>query len=234
LWGGFEVSTLSTIDDINIIAKKQEACVMMCVVSYGTPERLFPGECIMYLAHTAMLHSTLWTVGTTIHCMFDLSVCFIAACGCCQAGGSLECLGGFRWLGSYIVLFAVVVTAATASFIVVLRATLDDHPEIDTENITSAGLFDDAIALGSTDSADSYRFLISWCIEMVLALFVYYFLVGTIFFSGILGCYTLPFLGGRPREVALEEKERLKRNPTASDTYEDEESPRQRPSSRRR
>jgi hypothetical protein len=168
---------------------------------------------------------TLWTVGTTIHCMFDLSVWFIAACGCCQAGGSLECLHGFRWMGSYIVLFAVVVTAATASFIVVLRATLDDHPEIDAENITSAGLFDDAIVLGSTDSVDSYRFLISWCIEMVLALFVYYFLVGTIFFSGILGCYTLPFLGGRPREVALEEKERLKRNLTASDTYEDEESP---------
>lgn len=169
---------------------------------------------------------TLWTVGTFIHCMFDLSVWFIAACGCCQPGGSLEYLQNWRWLGSYIMMFTVVVTAATASFIVILRATLDSHPEYDTENITSGGLFDDAIQLGDTDSPASYQFLVSWLIEMVLALFVYYFVVGTILFSGILGCYTLPFLGGRPREVKLEEKEAEKRRRRRNgDGYSDEESP---------
>jgi hypothetical protein len=159
---------------------------------------------------------TLWTLGTAIHSIFDLSVWFLSACGCCQPGGSLQCLGRIRWLGNYIVLFAVVVTAATASFIVVLRATLDDNPDVSTSDLNSAGVFDDAIQFGNTSSIDSYRFLISWCIALVTSWFVYYFIIGTLLFSGVLGCYYLPFLGGRPREIMLEKKELLKRN-AASD-----------------
>lgn len=153
---------------------------------------------------------TLWTVGTSLHSLFDLSVWFIAACGCCQAGGSLECLGGrCSWMGSYIVLFAVVIVAATASFIVVLRATLEDQDlDVSALNATAGALNGD---LQFTVKPEAYRFLISWGIELVLALFVYYFVLGTILFSGVLGCGRLPFLGGRPRELYLEEKQEAKR-----------------------
>lgn len=166
---------------------------------------------------------TLWTLGTSVHTMFDLSVWYTAACGCCLPGGRLESLGGLRWMGNYVVLFAVIVTAAVASLVVVVRATLVDHPDVDPTSIHSGGLFDDAIPLGQTSSPDDYKFLAAWCIELLISWFAINFIFGTILFSGILGCYRLPFLGGRPREVMLHERERLKHTPTVSDADNDEE-----------
>ena len=94
---------------------------------------------------------------------------------------------------------------ATASFIVVLRASLTTSEVTDISNVTSAGLFDDEIQL-QVDDTRSFRFLIGWAVQVVLSLFVYYPIIGSIFFSGILGCCRLPLLGGRPREIWLEEQ----------------------------
>lgn len=154
----------------------------------------------------------LWTAGGATHSLFDLSIWYITACACCQAGGTFECLRGCRSLGSYLVMFAVVILAAAASFVVVLRATLESNSVVELTNITSAGLLDDEIQLLDTVKNDSrsFRFLISWCVEFALALFAYNPILGTILFSGILGCFRLPFLGGRPREVRLEEEEAKK------------------------
>jgi hypothetical protein len=55
-------------------------------------------------------------------------------------------------------------------------------------------------------NAQEFQFLLGYLVEMVLALFIYYPLGGTILFSGVLGCGKLPLLGGRPREVAAEER----------------------------
>jgi len=147
----------------------------------------------------------LWTLGTTIHCMFDLSVWFVAACSCCQPGAILECCGGFKWIGTYIVTTTVLMTSAFALFIVMFRASLEESEAKITE-LDSAGLFDDAIQLGTTQGWESYDFMITLGIELALSLFFYYFIIGTILFSGILGCGRLPFLGGRPREVLVEQK----------------------------
>jgi hypothetical protein len=169
---------------------------------------------------------TLWTVGTFIHTMFDLSVWYLAACGCCQPGGSLESWGPhLRWMGSYITLLAVTLTAATATLVVVVRATLNDHPEAVNKDheIQSGGLFDDAVQFGETSGPGAYQFLVSWCIEVLISWFIYNFAIGTVFFSGVLGCYRLPLLGGRPREVMLLEKQEgvhLPPTPTLSDDEE--------------
>ena len=51
-------------------------------------------------------------------------------------------------------------------------------------------------------------FVWSYMIEMILAFFVYYPIGATVLFSGILGCGgKLPLVGGRPREVMLEQKQ---------------------------
>jgi hypothetical protein len=43
-------------------------------------------------------------------------------------------------------------------------------------------------------------------VELVLALFVYYPLVGTILFSGVVVCGKIPVLGGRPYEVTVQKR----------------------------
>ena len=172
---------------------------------------------------------TLWTLGTFIHTMFDLSVWYMAACGCCQPGGSLEAWGPhLRWMGSYLTLLAVTLTAATATLIVVVRATLNDHPEAvrPNDSLQSGGLFDDAVEFGETSGPAAYQFLVAWCIEVLISWFVYYFIFGTVFFSGILGCYRLPLLGGRPREVMLLERQEGLHHPATPTSSYDEESPR--------
>jgi hypothetical protein len=162
--------------------------------------------------------ATLWTLGASIHSLFDLSVWHLAACAFCRTGGSLECLKGCLWMGNYLILVVVAVTAAVASLFVVLRATVDSNPDIDPDSIQSGGLFDDEISLRTTPGPEAYRFLIPWCIGMLINWFVYYIILGTILFSGILGCYRLPILGGRPREVTiLEEKQQAQMRETSFD-----------------
>lgn len=51
----------------------------------------------------------------------------------------------------------------------------------------------------------SFRFLLGYLVEFILALFVYYPIAVTILFSGVLGCNgRVPLLGGRPREMKKE------------------------------
>lgn len=159
----------------------------------------------------------LWTVGGGLHTMFDLSVWYISACACCHPGGLLERCGCLKKLGSTAVLFLVVVVVAISTFIVVLRASIESSDEdITIANITSGGLTDDIVDLGKVDGVESFEFILAFLIELAMALIVYFPLLGTILFTGILGCGRIPFLGGQPREVWLEEKN-LKKS-TSQDT----------------
>jgi len=149
----------------------------------------------------------LWTVGGGLHALFDNTVWYLTACVCCLPGQPLERLHRCKWCGSYLVVMAVVLCTAIATFVVVLRAALEDDEDIG--DLNSGGIVDDEIDLEIQDKS-AYRFLISYCVELALALFVYYPLIGTILFTGILGCGKVPILGGRPYEVMQEEKQ-LKR-----------------------
>jgi hypothetical protein len=149
----------------------------------------------------------LWTVGGGLHALFDNTIWYVTACVCCLPGRSLERLGKYRWCGSYFAVFAVVIITACASFAVVLRATLDDNEEdVDLSSLGTAGLNDDNIKLGQTQDRSAYEFLIGYGVELVLALFVYYPLIGTILFSGVVVCGKIPVLGGRPYEVTAEKR----------------------------
>jgi hypothetical protein len=147
----------------------------------------------------------LWTVGGGLHAFFDNTIWYVTACVCCLPGRALERLGKYRWCGSYLVIFAVLVFTAFASFAVVLRATLDSNDaDVKLSDLDTAGITDDTIKLGRVDDVSAYEFMLSYAVELVLALLVYYPIIGTILFSGILGCGKVPVLGGRPHEVLVE------------------------------
>jgi hypothetical protein len=149
----------------------------------------------------------LWTVGGSLHALFDNTIWYVTACVCCLPGRSLQCLGKYRWCGGYFVIFAVVLCTACASFVVVLRATLDSNKkDVDLSDLGTVGINDDNINLGQTDEASAYEFMIGYAVELVLALIVYYPLVGTILFSGVLVCGKIPILGGRPYEVLVQKR----------------------------
>lgn len=158
----------------------------------------------------------LWTIGAGLNSMFDLSVWYISACVCCQPGGRLEILSRCRILGNYLVIFITIIVVAVSSFVAVLRATIDSNGQVMLTDLNSGGLTDDAIQIGHVQSINSYRFIVSWLIAVAMSLFVWYPILGTILFTGVLGCYRLPFLGGRPRDILVEERERQKRSASSS------------------
>ncbi|KAL7575851.1 hypothetical protein ACA910_003169 [Epithemia clementina (nom. ined.)] len=163
----------------------------------------------------------LWTVGGMIHAFHDNTIWFLTACVCCLPGRSMAALAGLKRYVFILLAFFVVAIAAISSFVVVVRATLSDNP--DKSLYKSAGLVDDEIEpLTGFEDKSSFNFLLSYGVEILMALFVWYPLVGTLLFSGVLGCGRIPMLGGRPYEVLREqrriermEKQRQKQRPNA-------------------
>lgn len=156
----------------------------------------------------------LWTLGGGLHALFDNTVWYLSACVCCLPCHSQESLERFQKYGTIFMVFAALGIGAVASFVVVLRASLEDGGEEDEKGnvgeIGSAGLSDDHVDIFGFSDKSSFDFLLSYSVELALALLIYYPLVGTILFSGILGCGKVPILGGRPYEVMVEKK-RLER-----------------------
>ena len=143
----------------------------------------------------------LWTVGGTLHALYDSAVWYAAACACCLPGNRCESLGFMRRAGGYFIMFVVVLLAATASFAVVVRVTLmSDDDDIEESFLDSR--------LGN--HVGKYEFLLAYFVEFLLALFLYYPLFQTILFTGVLGflgCGKIRFLGGRPFEMKQVERQ---------------------------
>lgn len=158
----------------------------------------------------------LWTLGGGLHALFDNTVWYLSACVCCLPCHSQESLERFQKYGTIFMVFIAICVGAVASFVVVLRASLEggDGDEQDTQGqvqqLESAGISDDQVDLLDFSDKSSFGFLLSYAIELALALFIYYPVVGTILFSGILGCGSVPILGGRPYDV-LQEQKRIER-----------------------
>lgn len=151
----------------------------------------------------------LWTLGGSLHAIYDGTVWYASACICCIAGNRCESWGSLRRFGSYGIAFLVVLIVALASFAVVVRATLLSHQDdtaMDMNEITVNGLVQEFhYDLGI------YEFVLSYFVEFTLALFVYYPLFGTILFTGALnwvGCGKVRWLGGRPYEYEMEQQQR--------------------------
>lgn len=153
----------------------------------------------------------LWTLGGGLHAVFDNTVWYLSACVCCLPCHSQESLERFQRYGTIFMVFAALCIGAVASFCVVLRASLSEREDSDVEELQSAGLSDDQVDLLGFSDKSSFDFLLSYGVELALALLIYYPVVGTILFSGVLGCGRVPILGGRPYEEVLQEKKRIAR-----------------------
>lgn len=125
----------------------------------------------------------LWTVGAAAHTLFDMTLWHMIACPCTKK----KCC---RVAGWNMVVSIVMLTLAATSFVVVVRAYESGDGDQDVE--TSFGF--------GSDKAD-FRYMYGYLIELAISLLVYTPVMQTIFFSGILGCCTLPVLGGREYEV---------------------------------
>jgi hypothetical protein len=99
---------------------------------------------------------------------------------------------------------------ALATFAVALRAALTTDDGV--KAITSASDLEESSSLAyqqahqqllrvQVDGANDYEFIIAYLVELALTYVVYYPIVGTIFFSGILTCGRYPLWGGRPYEI---------------------------------
>ena len=170
----------------------------------------------------------LWTLGGICHSIFDMIIWNIMACACCHPGG--KCYSNSfnmcccninnrcKDCGSYMLIPLILVILIMAIFFVLKRAAgIQDHnngeDDNDNENANDqdGGDADDFynFDVENIHGIESFHFLAKYSIELLLAWLVYFPIVGTILFSGILGCNgRLPILGGRPRDIKLIEKQR--------------------------
>ena len=153
----------------------------------------------------------LWTVGSFLHSTFDLLIWYLAACTCYRPGGIFSQRPWCQKFGLYLSVLLVVGAVFAATSVVVLRLNAD------TQNAQATT--DDFIERTGLEST-RFSFLLAYSVELIFALFVFYFLTSLVFFSGILGCGRVPILGGRPYELRKEAAEKKSRD--SSDNLEDE------------
>ncbi|KAL7566436.1 hypothetical protein ACA910_000916 [Epithemia clementina (nom. ined.)] len=149
----------------------------------------------------------LWTLGGMVHGMFDNLIWTLSICACCNPGGRFELLSKYKKIGVGLLTFFILIIVAVSSLSVVLRGVMEEEEEpTDVKELKSAGVFDDAIDLTQTNK-DNYEFLMSYFVELSLEFAVYFPLIGTILFAGLLAFLRLPQFQGRSYEVELEEHE---------------------------
>ena len=140
----------------------------------------------------------LWTVGAAAHSLFDMTLWYMIACPCTKK----KCC---RVTGWNTVVSIVMLTMAVTSFVVVVRA----YESGESGDYQSD---EDNAAFGFGSEKADFRYMYGYLIELAMSLMVYTPVMQAILFSGVLGCFTLPVLGGREYEVK-KCKRVLKRSP---------------------
>ena len=155
----------------------------------------------------------LWTFGGLFHSIFDMLTWHIMACACCHPGGrwgDQSQSKRYKDCGSYALIPLIAALLGFAAFLVLLRASEEEHQDMNDDDGVDA---DDGQQNGIDIEIHDWRsfsFLSQYAIEIALAWFVYFPLLGTIVFSGVLGCKgRLPILGGRPRDLKRVEEGRF-------------------------
>lgn len=154
------------------------------------------------------------TVGALIVTLFDFSIWYIAACGCCEAGGKLQKLHKASVLGTVVLAVIFVGVAIAATILMLLYGSYNNDTSLDTDQLFENGLsalnYTAAfVTVGTNANISKWK---KWFIQLGLSMFVYDVIVATIIFTGILGC--IPFIGaymgGRPAEVKRAERKKRK------------------------
>jgi len=108
--------------------------------------------------------------------------------------------------GIYVAVLVVMLAVVAATGVAIARLTQDQsnaavRQQQDKQQTAFEELAAERLEESSEGNNDNVTFLVGYALELVFALFVFYFFTSTVFFSGILGCGRIPFLGGRPYEV---------------------------------
>lgn len=128
-----------------------------------------------------------------IHVIFDLGLFFLQACPPCRPGGLCETtlkLPNWHqqfWLhvGSNLAFLIAIASTALAIDVMLIRASVIDDGD-DTDISTNI---------------NSYSFLGIYLAEVFITNFIAFPMCTFTVFSGILGCGTIPGIGGRPYQV---------------------------------
>ena len=140
------------------------------------------------------------------------------ACTLCRYKGGSSGIDDrlIRW-GRVAGLFIVMIAMGVGGYAVLLRASIEYQGEGSVADEVSSSIVNSEIYNIEFEDKRSFRFLLGYLVEFVLALFVYYPIAVTILFSGVLGCGgRVPLLGGRPREVKRERRYEEKKKQRAS------------------
>lgn len=173
----------------------------------------------------------LWTIGSTIHAFYDNMIWNLAACTCRMKSNisSQEKQKRYQSTGTFLVMLSVVAVVAITTFVVALRKALDDNMSdtdipneataLETINhvtvyqtSSSGGNNSTVTLMAQVDSTQDFEFMIAYLIELALNFFIYYPIVGTLLFSGILVCGKYETCGGRPYEIRMMEQEQQEQN----------------------
>jgi hypothetical protein len=102
-------------------------------------------------------------------------------------------------IGIYVAVLAVLLAIGVATYFVLVRLDKDIQNQADYE-ATNSEEFADRI-IGDNEPISRFSFFLGYALELVCALFLFYFITSTVLFTGILGCGRVPILGGRPYEL---------------------------------
>ena len=134
----------------------------------------------------------IWTVGSTLHAVFDSSLWSMAACTCLAKDGFVDKIDRYSRLGSlavstYVIGIAVIAFASAAVRLVWTSENgTADEPSIEL--------------------APSLGFVMSVTVEAVIAFFFFYPLFAFMMFSGLLSFLDEDYFGGRRFEMLLVEQ----------------------------
>ncbi|KAG7369455.1 hypothetical protein IV203_027201 [Nitzschia inconspicua] len=210
--GGFAVyngTSVTYINDDNVVAKYTQ----------------------FEISSTAML--VLWTVGSAAHSLFDSFLWYASSCQCCNDkdddddnNNQPQQPSKWRKYCNILIVIMVIVISTAATLAVVIRAMIEDSDSGQDSANAILGTMDknnnnnnntELSQLMNKDAATpltnkkNYDFLQDYAIELVLAWFVWFFIIEGILFSGILSCggrFFPNMLGGWPYEMKQEQKKK--------------------------
>jgi|AntRauTorckE5430_2_1112549.scaffolds.fasta_scaffold07268_2 hypothetical protein len=139
----------------------------------------------------------LWTFGGALHTVFDICMWYLSACACFISGASCSRRGRYQLIGGYIVIALSAILSALALFVVLMRAAYDRRLRLAEEGIVL-----EEFEWNELGRVRNFSFLIGYGVELSLVYFVWYPMMVTALFLGLLPCL------GRTREIDKQYRER--------------------------
>mmetsp|Transcript_18970 Transcript_18970/g.28126 ORF Transcript_18970/g.28126 Transcript_18970/m.28126 type:complete len:320 (-) Transcript_18970:7-966(-) len=142
--------------------------------------------------------------GGFVNVLWDFSIWFLQACPPCQPGGFLadrlshHAVIFWIWMGSNLATIVTMISICLAIHFAVVRASVNEDGD------------DEGYAV----DFQHYSFIATFFLQVIIAQFIMFPVVAFTIFSGVLGCFRLPGIGGRPFQVKrMRDKRRRESGP---------------------